>query len=169
MNSAACGLRETDINYVVDNATTIVRGTVRHVPPARWSTPDGRRPANPHDPKGTGNFIYRPVVMQVEEYFKGEQPRRELVLFARGGTVGQDSHDYCGDPLYTFQEGEQVVLFLSPLAAGLGPIPPATPGGPPLSAIVEHYTISAEGQATNIRRQVPLQQLLDEIQAAIDR
>ena len=167
MIGAACGLRETDINTVVADSTTIVRGTITQVPPARWSTPDGRRPANPHDPQSTGNIIYRPVVMRVDEYLKGEQPRRALVLLARGGTVGQDSFNYCGDPLYTFQKGEQVILFLRPPEEGLGTIPPETTGGPPLLAIVEHYTINSDGQAVNINRQVPLQQLLDEIQAAI--
>jgi hypothetical protein len=160
-----CGLRETNIKFLVDNSITIVRGIVKHVPPARWSTPNGQRPANPHAPDRIG-IIYRPVILQVEEYLKGDMQQRTEVLLARGGTVGQDSVDYCGDPLYTFQEGEHVVLFLDLPEEGLGPIPPETPGGPPLLTIREHYTLTADGQARNIDRQVPFQQLRDEIQAA---
>jgi hypothetical protein len=165
--ASACGLRETDINFVVRTSSVIVRGTVKEVPPPRWSTPDGKRPPNPHDPQGTGNLMYRPVVVEVQQYLKGEQPQRTLVLLARGGTIRQDTQDYCGDPIYTFQNGEQVVLFLYPPEEGLGPIPPAARGGSPVWAISEHYIIADDGQAFNIAHRVPVQQLLDEIRAAL--
>lgn len=161
----ACGQRVTDVKVVNEVASMIVRGTVTHVPPPRWSTPDGTRPRNPHARERVG-FIYRPVTIDVEQYLKGEQPDQTLLVIAAGGTVGQDTFDYCGDPIFTFQEGEQVVLFLYPHDAHASPIGDAPPGGPRTMEIAEHYTITDDGQALNIQRQVPMQQLLDEIQAA---
>jgi len=161
----ACGQRVTDVKVVNDVASMIVRGTVTHVSPPRWSTPDGTRPRNPHARESAG-FIYRSVTIDVEHYLKGEQPDQTLLVIAAGGTVGQDTFDYCGDPIFTFQEGEQVVLFLYPRDAPANPSGDAPPGGPRTMGIAEHYTITDDGQALNIQRQVPVQQLLDEIQVA---
>lgn len=166
LHVSACAQRETHIEVVMDYSPIIVRGTITQVPPPRWSTPDGRRPANPHARDSVG-IIYRPVVLEVEEYLKGEQPQRTLVLLAAGGAIGQDSLSYCGDPIFTFQEGEHVVLFLYPPEETFGVISHDTPGGPPLLDIAEHYTVTSDKQAFNIRRQIPLQQLRDEIEASM--
>jgi hypothetical protein len=68
-----CGHPISDLNVLTDFAPIIVRGVVTQVGPARWSTPDGTRPPNPHA-RDTRETIYRPVIVQVDEYLKGAQP-----------------------------------------------------------------------------------------------
>jgi hypothetical protein len=140
--------------------TTIVIGIVRQVLPPRWDTPDGGRPANPHD-RAKGYSIFRPVLVQVEQYVKGEQPQRMVQVYALGGKIGQDYVVWDSDTLNTFQEGERVALFLKEIVDGL----PAL-NGRALFGLTDHYTIKPDGQVTNGYRTVPLQQLLDEIASA---
>ncbi len=108
----ACGRTplKSDIKYWTEAADVIALGTVVEVPPTRWTTPDGARPANPHTADET---IYNPVVIEVEDYLKVQQPTQQLGVFGRGGQIGQDRVDYCGDTRYTFVQGERVVVFLS--------------------------------------------------------
>lgn len=148
-------------------ATYVIDGTVRQVGPARWTTPDGRRPANPWavDNRHT---IFTPVLVQVADYLRGTDVTSEVLVYAIGGAVGQDSVAYDSDDLYTFREGERVILFLNPMRAVL---PIQTVNGLPLREVVDHYTIRGE-KATNtyyndmngvIGPSIPLQRLLDDI------
>src|SRR5207237_7430973 len=113
---------------------------------------------NPHSATGVGT-IYTPVLVEVEQYLKGGQPQRQLLVYAIGGTVGQD-WIALSDGSATFQEGERVVLFLSGRVGE-----PLANSGRPLWDIYERYTV-IENMATNSYRTLPLQQLLDEVAEA---
>jgi hypothetical protein len=61
---------------------------------------------------------------------------------------------------------EQVVLFLTPGDPSERSSPPQTPGGPPVFDIVDHYTLTDDGYATNQRQRLVVPDLLDQIHAA---
>jgi len=164
-HAQVCGHPIRDLNVLTDYASTIVRGIVKQVQPIQWSTSDGRRPPNPHA-RDNMDAIYRPVIVEVDEYFKVAQPHQTLLIVARGGTVGHDSLDFCGDTTFTFTESEQVVLFLTPSDPSARPTPRETPGGPPVFDVGTHFTITPDGQATSVAQQLPVADLLDQIQAA---
>jgi hypothetical protein len=124
--------------------------------PARWTTPGGGRPANPCSVTNP-YMIFTPVLIEVEQYLKGQQPQRILHLFAYGGTVDRDQATR-GLADLPFREGERVVVFLVEPPRDF----PALNGNP-LKDAIEHYTVAPDGSATDGYRTVPLQQLLDEI------
>lgn len=157
-NLTVAAARFPNTRISVNEATNIIIGTVKEILPARWSTVDGKRPPNPHI-EGLADVIYRPVVFEVEQYYKGKGNEQELVLVGVGGTVGQDSMDYASDDLFTFQVGERMIVFLKGSQYVLN--------GRPLATVVERYTITTDKQAKNDFRAVPHQVLLDEISAAI--
>jgi hypothetical protein len=157
-NLTVAAARFPNTRVSVNEATRIIIGTVKEILPARWSTADGQRPPNPHV-EGLADVIYRPVVFEVEQYYKGKGNEQELVLVGFGGTVGQDSMEYAGDDLFTFHVGERMIVFLKESQYTLN--------GRPLATVVERYTITTDKQAKNELRGVPHQLLLDEINAAI--
>jgi hypothetical protein len=70
--------------------------TDREVLPARWSTRDGQRPANPH----LGGFtIVTPIRARVKHVAKGSYTLPEIHFAVVGGTVGQDCY-YVSNSLY---------------------------------------------------------------------
>ena len=142
--AAPCGITAVGRDGVTPviaamNADPIVIGTVLQVRDARWSTPDGSRPAT-----GCGGppyyRIYTPVVVRVEQVVKGAVlPAQEIVVEGYGGSIGQDRQIQLPDTPYT--AGERALLFL-------------------------RYLIDAAGLATNANdpaERLPLQQLLDDI------
>ena len=144
------------ISGSASRSTVIALGTVVRLLPARWTTPDGARPANPHDHRET---IYTPVVVEVERYLKGAATGGQLYLFALGGRVGGDSVTM-GDGLMHLFEGERVVVFLRERDRQ-----PQAYDGSPLWTVVNHYTVAEDGSARNFYQRMALQQLLDEIAA----
>ena len=151
-----------DIPFLVSATDAIVIGTVRDELPARWTTRDGTRPANPH----TGSYgIYRPVVVDVEQVIKG-QTQRHIMVNAQGGQIGQDLvSEGSATPLYTFTKGEHVLLFLSePRYAH-----PEMVNGVVPYLVDDHYTLMADGHAKSYHRLETFQQLLNEIQMAIHK
>ncbi len=155
-----------------ERASIVVLGTVRQVGPARWTTPDGKRPANPHGQDvSTADYIFTPVLVTVEQYLKGKHASVDVLLEAYGGTVGQDSVEHVGDDLYTFKQGDRVVVFLEKKA---NKSQVQAVDGRPLWNIMEHYTITADGRAINTyhddshpsRPSISLQRLLEDIAAA---
>lgn len=146
-----------DTTISTRESTAIIVGAIRQVLPARWSTADGLRPANPFA-EPDRYTIFRPVVVDVEQSLKGPPSQTSLLLFAFGGTVGPDSAGVEPPGKYTFQEGERAVLFLRERSRE-----PASLVGRALWDVKEHYTVSPDGLATSGRRTVPLQQLLAEV------
>ncbi|MBV9790007.1 MAG: hypothetical protein JOZ51_17605 [Chloroflexi bacterium] len=140
-------------------STVIVIGTVKQILPVRWTTPSGKRPGNP-----TGHAIFRPVMLDVEEYLKGEQNARTLQLYAWGGRIGDDVFEAQPDTLYEFQQGEHVVVFLEEFAPGSSPL---NVDGSSLWSIQEHYTLTDDGQAQNFYQTLPLAELRATIQTAL--
>jgi hypothetical protein len=157
------GEGESHTPISVRESSVIILGTVRKVQPARWTTADGRRPTNA---RGAKDIIFRPALVEVEEYLKGEQPMRHLNIFAWGGTVGQDSARMEPDYLYDLHEGERVVLFLrqhqvSEHSHALN--------NQPFWFIFEHYTITPQGEATNAYRTIAVDALRAEIADALQK
>lgn len=140
-------------------SSVIVIGTVKQILPARWTTADGHRPADP-----TGHAIFRPVMLDVEEYLKGEQNARTLQLYAWGGRIGDDMFEAQPDTLYEFQQGEHVVVFLEEFAPGSSPL---NVDGSSLWSIQEHYTLTGDDQAQNFYQTLPLAELRATIQTAL--
>ncbi|HEY0736851.1 MAG TPA: hypothetical protein VGD69_18170 [Herpetosiphonaceae bacterium] len=149
------------IPSAANESSVIVIGTVNSVLPARWTTADRRRPANPHT---AGHTIFRPVIVDVEEYLKGENTRRTLQLDAWGGRIDDDVFEQLPDKLYEFQAGEQVVVFLKELEQGSLPF---TVDGSSLWSVEEHYTITSDGQAQNYYQTLPLDELRATVQTAL--
>ena len=163
VNSIAIADGSPNATRATREATVVALGTVRQVLPARWNTPGGGRPANPHSRESRQrDTIFTPVIVQVERYLKGSRPQPQIHLFANGGTVGQDAVRFSGPMTFTFHEGERVVVFLKE-----DPRNPAAPDGAPFWRLVDQrYLIDQDDRATDGVRTVPLQQLLDEIAAA---
>ncbi len=158
-NVRGISYRVPNTRFSTKEATAIIIGTVKQVGPARWSTVNGARPPNPHAPDNK-EFIFRPVLIDVEQYLKGQPPQKQLLVAADGGVVGQDSFFEMGDDIFTFSEGERVIVFLVGRGRSLN--------ANALWEIVERYTITLEGNAVNSRRQVPFKQLLTEITTALN-
>lgn len=153
--------------FVVDStraATIVAIGTVVQVLPARWNTPDGGRPANPHTRQSKErDTIYTPVIMRVETYLKGAQPQPQVQILVNGGVVGQDSITYGGRGNHAFREGERVVVFLNdrviPTSRGEAP---TLNGAPFWNPVAPHFVVGQDGMATDGFSTLPLQQVLDE-------
>ena len=149
---------EPSVEISTQDSSLILIGRVTQVLPARWTTPTGLRPENPtHPEEGAG--IFRPVLIEVEEYLKGELPEQNLIVYAWGGQVGEDVFAWEPDDLQTFEEGERLVVFLKPQN---GPTD-GTHAGAQLWSPVERYTITPEGNAQNYYHSIPLDQLRNEI------
>ena len=142
-------------------ASLIVIGTATRVLPARWNTPDGRRPANPWA-TWRQYSIFTPVYVAVEEEIKGLAPQREVLLYAFGGQVGRDVARREPDREDTLQEGNHLVLFLAEQTSE-----PRSLNGSPFWSIDEMYIITQDGRATNVYRTIPLAQLRAEIADAL--
>ncbi len=136
-------------------SAAVISGTVKRIGAPRWTTPDGKRPENPHAANNTYT-IYRPVSIAVDKYLKGEQTSAEILIQATGGTVGQDTVKWSGD-LYTFREDEQVIIFLDRVTQ--------TVDGSPLWQVSDHYTIANGVAADEIRHQ-SVQELFNDITTA---
>lgn len=143
------------------SSSTVVIGTVQQVLPPRWTTADGRRPAHPHAQKNVEMMahIVTPVQFEVQEYLKGQLQQSRLLLWSFGGTIANDVTDACGSTQFTFQPGQQVIVFLKKR----GP----APGQAPVFDVVTRYAIGSDGQAVVNDRSLPVQQLLDHIRAAV--
>jgi len=151
----ATGTRDTfDPKIIAQDSSIIVVGIVQDILPARWTTIDGRRPANPHANSNT-DTIYTPVLIKVETDVKGLGIQQQLYLYAWGGAIGQDSATWQLDAMYQFKEGERAVLFLNERGQLLN--------NSPLWSINEHYTIDTKDNADNGYQSLPLQKLLEQI------
>jgi hypothetical protein len=144
----------------ISGLPVILIGTVKDIQPARWTTLNGERPADPFE-DNNAYTIYTPVNIVVDQYLKGQQEPFLLTVVALGGRVGADSVIYSPEGIYHFAVGEKVVVFLERNPFGL------STNGSPLLAVAERYTIMPDGQATNGIRTLPLQQLVKEIGVGI--
>jgi hypothetical protein len=155
--------RERGIFYpkeITKMSEVIVVATVRKVMPARWTSADGRRPINPHAPDNA-HSIYRPVLIDIELPIKGVLNKQSLILLAWGGVVGNDSAKVAADNLYTFNQGDRVVVFLNKNKQG------NNLNNEPLWDVIEHYNIDGQDNANNEYQNIPLKQLLDDIRSAL--
>ena len=155
------GDHPSDIATWYDASDSVVVATVRQVFPARWTTPDGVRPANPHDPSSAATIV-TPVAIEVERSLTGVPPGQRLLLVAQGGAVGEDTIARA-DGLTAFREGERVVLFLQARDRTLPGLPDR-----PVWEVLERYTVTPEGLATNPYATLSLPQLINQI-AALQR
>lgn len=155
------GTRINDHTVRLQGTSVVAIGTVRQIQAPRWTTIDGKRPANPHAQNNAAS-IHRPMVFEVEEYLLGQQPQRTLLISLLGGSVGRDSVTFTMDDRYEFVEGQRYLVYLSPLARGKG----QSPADGPKWDLVDRYILTPDGQATNVLESVPLAQLREEIRRA---
>lgn len=155
------GTRINDHTVRLQDTSIVAIGTVRQIQSPRWTTADGKRPVNPHA-RNNAASIHRPMVFEVEEYLRGQQPQRTLLISLFGGSVGRDSVTFSMDDRYEFQEGQRYLVYLSPLARGKG----QSPVDGPKWDLVDRYILTSDGQATNVLESVPLEQLREEIRRA---
>jgi len=155
------GTTQDDTAY----AEVIATGNVLQVGTARWTTVDGKRPANPHADNNR-EYIFTPVVLQVNAALKGAPGTSELALLVPGGVVGQDSVDLGSDHDAIFQVGERVMVFLN-RATSVDRV--QLLNKQPLWRVNVRYTLTASGTATNRFRSLPLSQLVGEINRAQGR
>jgi hypothetical protein len=136
------------------SAQVIIVGVIVEVAPARWSTPNGQRPAMP--PCGGQppyDYIFTPVRVSVEQVVKGSISTSEIEVRLIGGTVGQDQ--LLMPQQAPLLAGERSVLFINV---------------PNNSSIAGRYIVKPDGTAVEDvppSRTFPLQQLLSEITAII--
>lgn len=135
-------------------STLVITGTVVEAQSARWSTPDGRRPADPRDQQSPYGII-TPMFLRVDRLVLGVAVPVRLAAVIPEGAVGEDYVRY-SDGIYSFSAGQQVVLFLKP-----SKLPPLILDGLPTWDIIDRYTVTPTQQATNSYQTLPLQDLRD--------
>ncbi len=107
------GVASPFTEWVRERAALIVLGTVRERQPARWTTPDGRRPVNPHAQDGLQ--IISPILVAVEQVPKGAYPLPDIYLAAPGGTIGPDCAEYSGSgPRAQHSLNRRILYLLNP-------------------------------------------------------
>lgn len=152
------GTRDTfDPEIIAQMSSIVIVGSVKEVLSARWTTVDGQRPENPHI--DDINTIYTPILIQVETVVKGLEIQPQLLLYAWGGTVDKDVVTWVLDDMYTFKQGDHVVVFLNPREQLLD--------GTSLWTINEHYTVRRDGKADNGYHILPLQDLIDKVKSSV--
>ena len=146
----------------------IVQGTVTQILAARWTTADGKRPANPHAADNWAS-IYTPVLLRLTQTLKGEVVQPEIVIAAIGGTVGLDSVEWETDKSQNFKQGDNVVLFLGSSVSYEYAGPLTKELGRTVWHAYTRYDVTSDGQAINVDRRLPLADLVNEINKAQGR
>ncbi|MDR2944869.1 MAG: hypothetical protein LBU81_07320 [Methanosarcinales archaeon] len=100
---------------MADYSSIIVKGTVKEVLPARWTTKSGLSPMESETEEifPSHHTIYHDIAVEVEELYKGELPDKESrVIYVRqeGGTA--DGHRLEYMDAINLYEGEHVILYL---------------------------------------------------------
>lgn len=157
------GYRQPEPKKEAKKAQLIIVGTVQDVGVARWTTSDGKRPANPFA-KSNQDTIFRPVTVAVESVIKGSSKQGDIIVEAYGGTVGQDSVEWASDDLFKFNVGDHVVLYLDQYDL-LRDHQVKTKLS--LWPIIDHYTLIGDSTAVNSYRKLQLSTLQEEIAAAV--
>jgi hypothetical protein len=159
-------LGKSTTKETADLSTLIVDGIVKQVGPARWTTTDGKRPANPWA-KDNKDYIFTPVVIETSSSLKeakGIGTGSQVMVLAIGGQVGQDRVVWTHDNDKTFKVGQRVIVYLRETKPS---DPIQTVDNQPLWRLIERYTVTADGKAQNWHSDIPMQQLLSEIDAAV--
>lgn len=152
----------------------IVTGSVAAILPARWTTPDGKRPDNPWEVVPEKVTIVTPIVIKldappIQNRTSESLESGRVVALINGGTVGQDSMTvHMPDASYTV--GERILLTLSTRANSYGicPAGPIMVNGDPGWWIGQKWTISDDGQATSYFGSGPLTEIEARFREAID-
>lgn len=126
-------------------ADVIAAVKVAEVAEARFDTPDGRLPSEP-DPsvRHGGLLVYRPVVLQLSEIYKGESGASGFVVGPLGGEV--DGFRFSISPQLQFTPGSHGIVFLASFSAD----PEARPYAAHLQSIARD--LSAEGSHYEVMR-----------------
>ena len=89
-------------------ADTVLIGTIKKVKEPKWNSKDGKKPG-----KDSPNqkLIYKPTIVEVEEYYKNPKDDKKIEIINPGGTIDKDTVVLKGIPS-NYAEGQKVVFFL---------------------------------------------------------
>lgn len=99
------------VKYTVQQATqaadTVLIGTIKEVNNPIWNSKNGQKPD-----KDSPNMklIFKPTIVQVDEYLKNTNDQKEITIINPGGTIGRETVKMEGIP--SFEKDQKVVLFL---------------------------------------------------------
>lgn len=178
-------------DQVVESFDFVVLGQVIEDLPARWTTPDGQRPADPFDssvvpsrvtiatphvvqlevPKALNSLTGPVISLDTEETPLVPPGTDRVVVATHGGTVGQDSiFDTC--PATHLEAGEQVILGVRK-ALGYGLRDDVDQRVPTESGdawwVGMKYVLRPDGTAEDYQGPRPADEVIREILAAVAR
>lgn len=158
----------------VDYSLLIVTGSVAAILPARWTTPDGKRPDNPYEVVPEIVTIVTPIVIELDappilNRTSESLDSGRVIALIHGGVVGDDSVTIHA-PWSNYTIGEMVLLTLS---AGAGSSGIHTKGtlvvdGSPAWWIAMKWTITEDGQAISYSDTRPLVDIEAQFREAIE-
>ncbi len=139
--------------HYVSVSTLIVRGMVVEALPARWTTPDGRRPANlDEDAVPRTETIVTPFIIALDSPALVNRTSDHLnsgqvVALINGGAVGEDSLRI-GLPWNHLAIGERVLITLDANPTSVNPPGPVMTSAGPGWWITMKWTLTDDCQAT---------------------
>ncbi len=159
---------------VVEWNQLIVTGSVAAILPARWTTPDGKRPDNPWEVVPEKVTIVTPIVIELDappilNRTSESLDSGRVIALIHGGVVGEDSV-VIQVPWMRFTIGERVLLGLSTRANSFGSNPSGAimVDGSPGWWIEMKWTISDDGLATSYIDSKPLVDVVSGLRAVIE-
>ena len=90
---------------LINDASVIIKGTVKEILPSKWSNPDFKKGEN------VRNIIQTDILVNVDDVYKGTPYSKTVTVRIGKGTVGDTTMLSNGYPDFT--SGEEVILFLS--------------------------------------------------------
>ncbi|MDQ2805509.1 MAG: hypothetical protein M3Z04_01100 [Chloroflexota bacterium] len=159
----ANGIIQSPGEYVKD-VEFVVKATVAKVWPARWTTPDGKRPADPYSIDNAKYTIITLVTFRVDTVLKGQLPDAEVVASFLGGDVDQDYVHAPGYDPSNFKLGGGAVLFLK--HTGIEYVQSVVRNFPQVWNPYMYYYIAPNGMAVSGGQETNLQDIINEVRAA---
>lgn len=106
-----------DYSHEAKRSDLVVQGVIEELLPAKWTTPNGQRPADTPEKdwqiykENPMIHIRTPIRLKVERVFKGENAEKELIFSVAGGRVNEMAMvEEAQEGL--FKLGTRVIVFL---------------------------------------------------------
>lgn len=152
----------------VSQAESAIIGVVKSKLPARWNTPDGKRPpiwwGLPGE-KRVEYGIFTPFVVEVQRYLYKPQMETEIIVAMAGGQVGIDSQKAGSGDAPVFEVGQRFLAFVD-RHPDPGMRDTVRVDGKVFWIPAFKHDITAEGRARNRWMDLPLDEVVRRIEAA---